>query len=141
MKRVLVLKTKPSKVWDALTNPIITKKYMFNCEAHSDWKIGSPIVWKGNFQGYESGEKGIILNYIKEKQLKYSSIDPHFGVKDVPENYLHITYDLSEMKGQTELIVTIENFNKDPDRIGHVAKGWDNIVIPAINTLFKGRDK
>ncbi len=115
MKRIMILKARSSEVWDALINPSITKKYMFNCEAHSDWKIGSSIVWKGNFQGYESGEKGIILNFEKGKQLKYSSIDPNFGIEDKPENYLHIAYNLSEKKEQTELTITIENFNNDLD--------------------------
>ncbi|HUB59319.1 MAG TPA: SRPBCC domain-containing protein, partial [Puia sp.] len=42
-----------SKVWNALTNPQETKKYMFGCEALSDWKEGSPLIWKGNFNGVE----------------------------------------------------------------------------------------
>lgn len=136
MKRTILLNAKPSKVWDALKDPKMTKKFMFNCEAHSSWEIGSPIVWKGNFQGYESGEKGIILNYEKEKQLQYSSIDPNFGIEDIPENYLHITYDLSENGEGTELKMTIENFNNDPERIINVAKGWDNVILPALAKLF-----
>lgn len=39
------------KVWDALVNPEQTKKYMFGCEAVSDWKPGSELLWKGNYEG------------------------------------------------------------------------------------------
>ena len=35
-----------TKVWDALTNTKLIKKYMFGTEAVSDWKEGSKIVWK-----------------------------------------------------------------------------------------------
>ncbi len=28
----------PSLVWDALVNPLMTRKYMSDCEALSDWK-------------------------------------------------------------------------------------------------------
>lgn len=34
------------------------------------------------------------------------------------------------------ILVYEENFNKDTERIKHVAAGWDNIVIPAIRNLF-----
>ena len=135
IKRVLTLNAIPENVWDTLTNPQKTKIFMFNCEAHSEWKVGSKIIWKGNFNGYESVEKGIILKFLKNKCLKYSSIDPNFGIEDIPENYLHITYDLKEVNGKTELTTTIENFNDDPERISHVAKGWDNIVLPAIEKI------
>ena len=41
------------KVWDILTNPRQTKKYMFGCETVSDWKQGSSLLWKGNYEGKE----------------------------------------------------------------------------------------
>ncbi len=135
IKRKNILKAKPNIVWDTLTNPNKTKLFMFNCEAHSEWKIGSDIKWKGNFNGYESGEKGVVLELTENKHLKYTSIDPNFGIEDIPENYLHITYDLKEVDGETELTTTIENFNNDPERIGHIEKGWDNIVLPAIEKI------
>lgn len=131
----VTLNAKPSEVWDTLTNPQKTKLFMFNCEAHSDWEIGSDIKWKGNFNGYESGEKGKILKLVKKKHLKYSSIDPNFGIEDVPENYLHITYDLSELNNKTELTMIIENFNNDSERMAHIAKGWNDFVLPAIEKI------
>ena len=51
-----------AKVWDAFVNPNIIRQYMFGTNAVSDWKEGSPIVWKGEWQGKRSEDKGIILN-------------------------------------------------------------------------------
>ena len=136
LQRTIVINAKPAEVWEALTNPELTKKYMFNCEVISTWAIGSPIVWKGNYQGYETGENGIILNCEKEKQLKYSSFDPNFGLEDIPENYLHITYDLLYKDGQTELTFTADNFNNDPKRLPGIGQMWDTIVLPAFKELF-----
>jgi uncharacterized protein YndB with AHSA1/START domain len=137
--RSILINAGVADVWDALTNPQKTKKFMFNCEARSTWLVGSSINWSGNFQGYESGEKGIILNFEKEKRLKYSSIDPNFGIADIPENYLHITYDLASKGAQTELTTIIDNFNNDPNRCTHIAKGWDTIVLPALKTLLENQ--
>ena len=51
-----------AKVWDALTNPEQTKKYMFGCETVSDWKVGSPLLWQMMHEGKEFiPVKGIVL--------------------------------------------------------------------------------
>lgn len=134
--RRLLLNATPGKVWHALTNPDQTKKYMFNCEVYSNWELGSEIKWKGNHQGYESGEQGEILEIEQNKTLKYSSIDPNFGIEIKPENFLHITYDLKENKESTELTITIESFNNDQERMEHLNSAWDKIILPSLEKIF-----
>ncbi|MCK7528572.1 MAG: SRPBCC domain-containing protein [Ignavibacteriales bacterium] len=82
--------------------------------------------------------EGKILEIENNKHLKYSSIDPNFGIEIKPENYLHISYNLKDIGGKTELTTTVENFNGDPKRLDHIAGGWDNIVLPAIEKIFNG---
>lgn len=139
--RTLTLQASDSAVWQALTSPTETKKYMFNCEVSSNWQVGDEITWKGNFQGYESGERGNILEIIQNKRLKYSSIDPNFGIAIKAENYLHISYDLDSQDGNTVLTTTIENFNGDPERLKHVAHIWDTYVLPAFEKLFNPQNE
>jgi uncharacterized protein YndB with AHSA1/START domain len=134
--RTLILNAPIERVWLTLTSPEETKKFMFNCEVHCNWNVGSEIKWKGNYQGYESGEKGEILEIEKYQRLKYTSIDPNFGIEIKPENFLHIAYDLRVLDNNTELTTSIENFNNDPQRIEHIACGWDNIVLPALEKIF-----
>jgi uncharacterized protein YndB with AHSA1/START domain len=136
IERSTLLNATPSMVWNALTTPEQTKKFMFNCEVYSDWEIGSPVTWKGNYQGYETAERGVVIFVEKEKLLKYSSFDPNFGLIDIAENYLVITYELDEQDGKTLLKTTIENFNGDPDRCTHIAKGWDEVVFPSLHKVF-----
>lgn len=131
--RTITVNATIATVWDTITNPAKTVKYMFNCAVHSDWTVGSPIIWKGNYQGYESGERGIILICEPNKELKYSSIDPNFGIEVLPINYLHIAYQLEVIDyNNTQLTIVIENFNDDKNRLIHVAQGWDTIVMPAL---------
>jgi uncharacterized protein YndB with AHSA1/START domain len=40
-----------ANVWHALVTPETIKRYMFGATVVSDWKEGSPIVWKGEWQG------------------------------------------------------------------------------------------
>lgn len=134
--RNLIVKAPASEVWDTLTNPDKTVKFMFNCRVESDWKTGSSISWSGNYQGYESGERGNIMECIPNKKLKYTSFDPGFGLEDTAKNYLHITYELTEVNNTTILTTIIENYNGDAKRIKHIAAGWDTVVLPALeNTL------
>ena len=46
------------KVWNALTTPEVIQQYMFGTKVVSGWKEGSPIVWKGEWQGKKYEDKG-----------------------------------------------------------------------------------
>ena len=39
------------EVWDALVNPVAIKRYMFGAKIESDWREGSDITWRGEFNG------------------------------------------------------------------------------------------
>ena len=51
VKNSIIINAPAAKVWDALVNPVQTKKYMFGCETISDWKPGSELLWRGNYEG------------------------------------------------------------------------------------------
>ncbi len=94
-------------VWDMLVNPVHTKKYMFGCETVSDWKPGSTLLWKGEYEGKEMiFVKGTILKIEAGRYLAYTTIDPNSTIDDVSENYLTVTYELKQEGGQTDLTVT-----------------------------------
>ena len=107
VKNTIDIQAPAARVWDALTNPAQTKKYMFGCEALSDWKEGSPLIWKGNFNGVELvAVKGSVVSIRPGQFLAYTTIDPNSTVADKPENYLTVTYELAEEDGHTLLTAT-----------------------------------
>lgn len=133
-----------AKVWDALTNPEQTRKYMFGCETVSDWQTGSPLLWRGNFGGQELvAVKGHIVRIEPGKFLAYTVIDPNSGMEDIPENYLTVTYDLSEENGQTLLHVTQGDYSSVADgdnRYRHAyngGEGWNPMLVQ-IKALVEG---
>jgi uncharacterized protein YndB with AHSA1/START domain len=132
----ITIQAPASKVWDALTNPEQTKKYMFGCEALSDWKPGSPLIWKGNFNGVEMiAVKGNVVSIEPKRSLVYTVIDPNNPkIPDLPENYLTVTCDLTETNGQTTLEVSQGDYStvaEGPDRYQHTVGGggWDPILV------------
>ena len=88
-----------AKVWDALVNPEMIKRYMFGTTVVSDWKEGSPIVWKGEWKGKPYEDKGRILALRAEKRLQYSHFSPLSGAPDTAANYHQVTIDLSGPDG------------------------------------------
>jgi uncharacterized protein YndB with AHSA1/START domain len=73
VRKEIILNATLPEVWDALTNPEKTKLYFFHCKALSDWKPGSPIVFKGRIFFFKKIElKGEIVACEREKLLKYT---------------------------------------------------------------------
>ena len=73
VKKKVVINAEPSQVWDALTNPEKTKKYFFNCEVFSKWKVGSSITFKGKIFLIKKIElNGKITKIVPEKLLQYT---------------------------------------------------------------------
>jgi uncharacterized protein YndB with AHSA1/START domain len=136
VKNEISINAAASKVWDALTNPEQTKKYMFGCEAISDWKVGSPLLWKGAWEGKEMVfVKGHILAIQPNRLLKYTVIDPNAAYPDTPENHLNVTYELSEQGGHTTLTVSNDGFENAADgekRYQHTynnGEGWNPLLV------------
>ena len=115
------------KVWDALTNSETIKKYMFGTTVTSEWKEGSKIVWKGEWNGKNYEDKGKILNIEPKKQLQYSHFSPSTGLADVPENYHIITIGLEEKDKQTVVTLTQDN-NADEKTKEHSEKNWRRML-------------
>jgi len=145
VKNTITINAPSAKVWDALTNPEQTKKYMFGCETVSDWKVGSPLLWKGNYEGKEMiFVKGKIVAIDPGKFLAYTTIDPNSSIEDIPENYLTVTYGLAEQSGHTILTVTqgdyatVADGDKRYEEAFSKGEGW-NPIIEQIKKLVEAQ--
>ena len=115
------------KVWKALTDPDMIRKYMFGTTVTSEWKEGSKITWTGEWEGREYEDKGKILRMETNKQLQYSHFSPLIGLEDVPENYHIVTIDLEEENRQTHIRLTQDN-NADEKTKEHSEKNWNRML-------------
>ena len=143
IKSVIAIDAPASQVWDALTNPEKTKLYMFGCETVSDWKVGSALLWKGNYEGQDIiFVKGNIVEIEPEKLLIYTTIDPNSTIDDVSENYLHVTYSLLSENKKTILTVTQGDYNtvsegeKRYQEAYNNGEGW-NPILSEIKKLIE----
>ncbi len=130
------IKAPVAQVWNALTNPEETKKYMFGCETVSDWQPGSSLLWKGSYEGKEMiFVKGNIVSIKPGISLVYTVFDPNSTMEDIPENYLTVTYELSEENSETILVVTQGDYSSVADGERRYAEsynggqGWNPILL------------
>lgn len=119
-----------TQVWDALTSPERTPVYMFNCVPETDWKPGSPIVWRGLTDG-TIYVNGTIISCIPGTELSFLSFSPLSGLEDAAENYLTTTYTLKS-KGSGILLTIVQgDFTLVPDGLLRFqeAGGWIDVLL------------
>src|SRR3954462_15499698 len=92
-KESTIINAPAQNVWDALTKPELIQKYFFGTYASSSWKKGGPITFKGEWEGKQYEDKGSILDVKPGKLLRYNFWSSMSGMRDVPENYVIITYE------------------------------------------------
>ena len=123
----LSINASPDKVWDALTNPEIVKKYFFGTDLICDWKEGSPIIFKGVWDDKEYIDKGTILSLIPGELIKYNYLSSFSGLEDKLENYANIVYALSSVPEGTKLAVSQDNIPSEEAR-AHSEANWKSVL-------------
>ncbi len=135
-KATTTINAPASKVWDALTKPELIKQYMFGTDVISDWKVGSPITYRGEWQGKTFEDKGKVLEVKREESLVSTHWSPLSGVPDSPENYHTVAYHLLEKDGKTEVSITQDN-NANEEEKAESEKNWKQMLEGLKNLLEK----
>ncbi|NND08425.1 MAG: SRPBCC domain-containing protein [Saprospiraceae bacterium] len=129
----ILIDASTSKIWDVLTNPAQTVKYMYGCQVQTDWIIDEPILWIGAKDGV-AYVKGQVIHIEPTQSLTYSVIDPHGDYEDILENYLQVTYTLTDANGRTKLHVRQGDYataaNGEQRYQDSIAEGgWQSILV------------
>ena len=96
-------------VWKALTTPEIRKQWFFGVDTETDWKVGSPLTHRGEYQGKPYEDKGKVLRFEAPRVLEHSHWSDVSGKPDRPENYQIVTWELADRDGSTELTLRERN--------------------------------
>lgn len=135
LKKDLKIETPVAEVWEALTNPAILKQTMFGCDVVTNWKIGSNILFKGNWEGNEFVDKGTILDFQEGRSYEYDYWSNFSGLPDLPENYSIIKFQLDKSDNGTMLSLEQRNFATHT-MYEHSDKNWD-IALNSLKELVE----
>jgi len=126
------------KVWEALVNPEAIHQYMFGTQVVSDWQEGSPIVWKGEWQGKTYEDKGVILQLKPGRILQYTHFSPLSGLPDQPENYHTVTIELAASAHQTQVTLSQDKNSTNEERL-HSEQNW-GLMLAALKKYLESGD-
>ena len=100
-------------VWKTLTDPAMMIQWMgepeMQIEIETNWQLNSPIIIRG-FHHVRFENRGVVLEFEKEKKLSYTHLSSLSRLPDVPENYSKLLFTLNGGSKTTELTITIEDF-------------------------------
>lgn len=92
----------PEKVWDVLVNPEKIRE-LLGSEVETDWKPGSAIAWKGEFNGHPYENKGVVVENLENRVLRHTYWSGFGGDAESPENYSEVAYRIEPGGGKTLL--------------------------------------
>jgi uncharacterized protein YndB with AHSA1/START domain len=101
----------PAAVWKVLTNLATFKKFFFGSDVATDWKVGSPITFRGEWKGKPYEDKGVVKSVDEGKRLAFTHWSPLSGMADVPENYHIVAFELKPIGPATEVTLSQTNQN------------------------------
>jgi len=142
MKNILVAKATATinapaaKVWDALTNPAMIKQYLMGADVITDWKEGSPILYKGTYEGKAYEDKGSVVKVVPEKLLLTTHWSPLSGTPDSPDNYHQVSYTLEQENDGIHLSIAQDN-NASSEEQEQNASFWQT-ALDTIKKLLEG---
>jgi uncharacterized protein YndB with AHSA1/START domain len=101
-----VIPAKADEVWETLTSKAGMKAYMMGADVQTDWKVGSPITMKGEFNGKAYEDKGEVRSFEPGKRFSYTHVS-----SSAPDAEHLVTFELAPKGDATE--VTIIQANTD----------------------------
>ena len=106
---MVIVKAPLNKVWDAIIKPELVKQYFFGTELVTTWKIGSPIFFRGQYEGNTYEDKGIVLSFVAMETLSYSYWSSFSGIADIPELYQIVKFSVEEVAGGVNVTIFQSN--------------------------------
>ena len=118
----------PDRVWDVITDPAAVKEFMFGADLETEWTVGGPIAWRGEWEGKPYEDKGKIFEVEPGRKLVHTHFSPLGGEEDRPENYHTLTWTLEDQEGGATKLTLSQDNNASEEAAEHSQGMWDMLV-------------
>lgn len=129
-KSTILINATKQKVWDALTKPELVKKWQYGSDVLTDWKVGSEIRFRVEWDSKIFEQWGKILEIVPNELIKYSLFFPRPDLEDIEENYFIMSYVISDAENAVQLEII-----KEDNRPGAVEEKESNEENPVLTAL------
>lgn len=127
-KECVIINASAGKVWGALVNPDKIKKYLLGTEVITDWKVDSPIVFQGEYDGYQYKDKGNVIEVKPNELLQYNYWSSFSCLTDEAENYSMVTYTVEKLNEQKVKLTWHQKGFANEEGQKHTEKGLMGIL-------------
>lgn len=122
------IKASPEKVWQILTDPEKIAIYLYGTKTETDWRIGSPIVFSGSYEGMTYNDKGLVMANVPHSLLAYDYWSGFSGLEDIPENYCEVSYHIHDNEDGTVKFTWQQIGFKNEEALDHNKSGMPSIL-------------
>ncbi len=126
-KTSVTIRAPLARVWAALTEPVEVKKWFFGTNLVTDWRPGSPIFFRGEWEGKAYEDRGTVKSFDPPRSLSYDYWSAFSGTEDRPEHRQLIHIELAERAGSVEVKITQSNAGTQ-DQADHSASNWATVL-------------
>ncbi len=132
-KSTIIINADKQKVWNALTKPELVKQWQYGSDVLTDWKMGSEIRFRNEWEGKVFEQWGKILEIRPNELIKYSLFFPRPDLEDKEENYFIMTYILSDIQNTTKLEILKED--NRPGAVVETGNDEENPILKALKEI------
>lgn len=97
------------EVWRVLTDARQLGALFMGSTVNTNFHVGAPITFEGEFKGRRYEDKGEILKVDACRRLSFSHYSGMSGAPDEPENYHVVTFDLRPAGDEAQVTLTQSN--------------------------------
>ena len=115
------------RVWRALTTAADLRRYMFGAEVESAWTEGSPIVWRGEWEGTPFEDHGTVLLVAPGSMLQYTHASGAAERSGKPRVVHTVTIRLSGGDDGTRIDLAQDNNGSEWER-QHAEDNWRRML-------------
>jgi uncharacterized protein YndB with AHSA1/START domain/DNA-binding transcriptional ArsR family regulator len=130
----IYIKTTPERLWQALTDPALVQQYYFGSVIESDFRPGSPLIYR-QAQGGRLDIEGEVIESDPPRRLVHTFAvkwDPELS-EDAPSR---VAFDIAPMGDACRLSVTHDGFAAETDTYRSVQGGWP-LILSGLKTLLE----
>lgn len=101
-----------NKIWQAISSADFMKKWMLDeeLEINVGSVAGDPFIVKGNLHWVPFENRGFVLHSDQGKRFSYSHLSSLSGLKDIPQNYSIVDFNIITASPGTILELRLSNF-------------------------------
>jgi uncharacterized protein YndB with AHSA1/START domain len=132
---VIMIRTTPEKLWQALTEPEFTRKFWVGTVQECDWKVGSP--WKMLAPDGRVADAGEVVEIDPPRKLVLTWQN-HLFAELTAEGFSRMTYTLEPMGSSVKLTVTHTMDREDSKLVKAVSNGWPSLLSSLKSLLETG---